>query len=64
MLGNKFGTYAELEAFVKNNTTVVAGKYFVDVDETMNNVPSEYLVDSSKKISLINETTLYNAELF
>lgn len=64
MLGNKFGTYAELAAFIKNNTKVIEGRYFVDIDETMNSVPSEYFVDSNKKISLINETTLYNSELF
>lgn len=63
MLGNKFGTYAELETFVNTNT-VVAGRYFVDVDETMNGVPSEYFIDTTKKISLINEMTLYNSELF
>ena len=65
MLGNKFSTYADLDTFIKGNALVVAGKYFVDADETMNGVPSEYLVDSNKKkISLINEMTLYNSELF
>ena len=64
MLGNKFPTYADLDTFVQGSSTILAGKYFVDADETLNGVPSEYFVDSTKKISLINEMTLYNSELF
>lgn len=64
MLGNTFSTYAELEAFVKDNTKVAVGKYFVSVDETKNNVPTEYFVDVNKKISLMNETTLFNSDIF
>lgn len=64
MLGNTFATYAELESFVKDNTKVSTGKYFVEVDETRNGVPSEYFVDSNKNVSLVNETTLFNGDIF
>ena len=64
MLGNTFATYAELESFLKNNTKVSVGKYFVSVDETKNGVPTEYFVDINKKISLMNETTLFNSDIF
>lgn len=63
MLGNRLPTYAAFSTFIASGT-MLSGKYFVDADETMNGVPSEYLVDSTKKISLINEMTLYNSELF
>lgn len=64
MIGNTFESYADLESHVDGNTSVLEGKYFVNNDETRNNVPSEYYVNTSKKISLMNEATLYNAELF
>ena len=64
MLSNSFATFAELETFVKDNTKVSVGKYFVEVDETKNNTPSEYFVDSNKNISLLNETTLFNSDIF
>lgn len=64
MLSNSFATFAELETFVKDNTKVSVGKYFVKVDETKNNTPSEYFVDSNKNISLMNETTLFNSDIF
>lgn len=64
MLGNTFSTYTELESFVKDNTKVSVGKYFVSVDETKNGVPTEYFVDANKKISLMNETTLFNSDIF
>ena len=34
------------------------------VDETKNGVPTEYYVDSNKNISLMNETTLLNSDIF
>lgn len=64
MLGNSFTTYAELNTFIKENTKVPTGKYFVEVDETRNGVPSEYFVDSNKNVSLVNETTLFNGDIF
>lgn len=64
MLGNTFNTYADLESFVSDNPKVVVGKYFVSSDETKNGVPTEYYVDSNKKISLMNETTLLNSDIF
>ena len=64
MLGNTFSTYADLESFVNDNTKVVIGKYFVSSDETKNGVPTEYYVDRNKKISLMNETTLLNSDIF
>ena len=64
MLGNTFSTYAELKSFVTSNTKVAVGKYFVSVDETKNNIPTEYFVDVNKKISLMNETTLFNSDTF
>lgn len=64
MLGNTFSTYADLESFVNDNPKVVVGKYFVSSDETKNSVPTEYYVDSNKKISLMNETTLLNSDIF
>ena len=64
MLGNTFSTYADLESFVNDNPKVVVGKYFVSSDETKNGVPTEYYVDSNKNISLMNETTLLNSDIF
>ncbi len=64
MLGNTFQTFAELNTFVTDNPKVSVGKYFVSVDETKNGVPTEYYVDSNKNISLMNETTLFNSDIF
>ena len=64
MLGNTFQTFAELNTFVTDNPKVSVGKYFVSVDETKNGVPTEYYVDDNKNISLMNETTLLNSDIF
>lgn len=64
MLGNTFQTFAELNTFVTDNPKVSVGKYFVSVDETKNGVPTEYYVDANKNISLMNETTLINSDIF
>ncbi len=64
MLGNTFQTFAELNTFVTDNPKVSVGKYFVSVDETKNGVPTEYYVDANKNISLMNETTLLNSDIF
>ena len=64
MLGNTFQTFAELNTFVTDNPKVSVGKYFVSVDETKNGVPTEYYVDANKNISLMNETTLFNSDIF
>ncbi len=64
MLGNTFQTFAELNTFVTDSPKVSVGKYFVSVDETKNGVPTEYYVDSNKNISLMNETTLINSDIF
>lgn len=64
MLGNTFQTFAELNTFVTDNPKVSVGKYFISVDETKNGVPTEYYVDANKNISLMNETTLFNSDIF
>ena len=64
MLGNTFQTFAELNTFVTDNPKVSVGKYFVSVDETKNGVPTEYYVDANKNLSLRNETTLFNSDIF
>lgn len=64
MLGNRFPTYADLNAFITGNAAILSGEYFVDNDETKNNVPMEYYVDANKKITPKNQTTIFNSELF
>jgi hypothetical protein len=64
MIGNTFESYADLESHVDGNTSVLEGKYFVNNDETRNNVPSEYYVNTNKVVSLVNAQIIYNGDLF